>query len=117
MLLVVVDGDEDDNLDYYNDFRSNSDGVFVEDDIGVGEWYVCTTLTSYYFSPDGQYNTNITLVHPGVSGIGDKLNIYHNFFNDTISNAQMFHPAILKSSKRINNGAKSDETSDDSTTV
>ena len=117
LLVVIVDDDDDDDPDYYNDFRSDSDGVFVEDDIGVGEWYVCMTRTSFYLPPEGQYKTVIILICPGVSAIGDRSSIYQNFFDNHISNAQMFHPAILKSSKRINNGAKSDETSNDGTTV
>merc|ERR1719491_1022158 len=99
------------------DFRSNSDGVFEENGVGVEEWYVYMTRTSFYLPPEGQYKTVIILICPGVSAIGDKPSIYQNFFDNPISNAHMFYPAILESSKRINNGAKSDETSDDGTTV
>ena len=118
MLLVVIDDDDnDDDPDDHNDFRSDPGGISIEDDIGGGECDVCTTPTISYLPPEGQYETVTTLIRPGISVIGDALCIYQNFFNDPISNVQMFHPAILKSSKRTNNGAKSDETYDDGTTV
>ena len=62
-----------------------------------------------YLPPKGQYD------------------IHQNFFDnsrgrpyingDPIYNTQIFHPAILKSSKKIKNGTKSDDTSNNGTTV
>ena len=84
-------------------------------------------LTSSYFPPKEQYDADITLVNPGVSDVGDEPSIYQNFFNDSCScpyinntptfNTQIFNPAILKSYKKIDNGAESNDASDDSTTV
>ena len=62
----MADNDDDDNHDYYNDFWSNSGGVFEKDDTGVGEGYVYMTLTNSSLPPKEQYDTNITLIHPGV---------------------------------------------------
>ena len=107
MLLMVVaddDDDDDDDHDYYNDFRSDSGGVF-EDDIGVGEGYVCMTLTKSYLPPEERYDTDITMVPLGVFRVDDEINFHQNFFNnqrgrpyindDPIYNTQMFHPVIL----------------------
>ena len=88
---------------------------------------MCMTLTNFYLPLEEQYNTDITLLHPGVFVVGIKPSIHHNFFNNSsgypyindnpIYNTQMFHPVTLKSSKRIKNDNKSDDTSNNGTTV
>ena len=85
------------------------------------------TLINSYLPLEEQYNTDITLIRPGVFDVGDNPSIHQNFFNDSrghpytnndpISNTQMSYPTILKSSKRIKNDAKSDDTSNDGTAV
>ena len=130
-----VHDDDNDDPDDYNNFWSeydlNGDGIFDNNDIEIGEGFVCMTLTNNWLPSKEQYDIDNIMICPGVFYVGNKLSIYPNLFNETIkdscgcthsnenpiSNTQMFHPAILKASKRIKNGVKSDDISNDGTTV
>ena len=120
MWSVAMSGDDGNkNPDNYNKFWSDYDlddeCVFDNNDADIGEGYVCMTLTNFWLPPEEQYNTDDILIRPSVFDVGDKPSIHPIFFNgtindsrgrpyinnDPISDTQVLHHALLRSSMRI----------------
>ena len=116
-LLVVADDDEDDDLVDYDEFYSNYDhdneGVFDNDNTGQGEGYVCMTVTdSWLHLEEDKYEDDDILLRLGAFDVGGNPSIHPNFFSgtlkdglvrpyindDPISNTQVLHHTLLKSS-------------------
>ena len=122
-LLAMADDDEEDDPGDYDEFRSDydldDDGVFDNDDIGSDdERFVCMTLSNSWCSPDDEYDDDDILLQHGVFDDGGTPSIHPIFLNgtlndglgrpyvhdDPISDTQVFHHALLKSSMRKKRG-------------
>ena len=120
--MAKTDDDGNNDPDDYDNFQSeydlDDDGIFDNIDTEAVESFVCMTLTDAWLSPKEQYDTNIIWIRPSVFHVDDKPSVHPNFFNRTtndscicpytndnpISNSQILHHALVRSSMRTKRG-------------
>ena len=121
--LVVSDDDVDDDPGDFDEFCSDydldDDGVFDNNDIHKEEGFCCMTVTnSWDPHVDNEYEDDDILLRHGVFDTGGSPSIYLNFFHGTLNNnighpytnnkpiseTNVLHYALLKSSMRIHGG-------------
>ena len=95
--------------------------MFDNDDTGQGEGYCCMMVTDSWFPlEDDEYEDDDILLRHGVFDTGGNPSIHPNFFHDTLNNSlgwpytnndpiseiQVLHHALLKSSMKNQEGRR-----------